>query len=97
MCVCVICVGFVRTKRQPCEPTSPWMPFPVLISELSKFLPPQSVSLIRKHHEAHKVSTSALHLSWATNTNYLFVLALSLGFICSHQFVGSAGEEDFKE
>ncbi|XP_075662388.1 putative inactive poly [ADP-ribose] polymerase SRO5 [Castanea sativa] len=46
--------GFVRTKKQPCEPTSPWMPFPVLISELSKFLPPQSVSLIRKHHEAHK-------------------------------------------
>nr|XP_023907644.1 probable inactive poly [ADP-ribose] polymerase SRO5 [Quercus suber]POF16891.1 putative inactive poly [adp-ribose] polymerase sro5 [Quercus suber] len=46
--------GFVRTKRQPCEPTSPWMPFPVLISELSKFLPPTSVSLIRKHHEAHK-------------------------------------------
>jgi hypothetical protein len=46
--------GFVRTQKQPSLPTSPWMPFPVLISVLSKFLPPPTVALIRKHHEDHK-------------------------------------------
>ena len=91
LCLCVVynCVGFVKTQKQPSLPTSPWMPFPVLISVLSKFLPPPTVALIRKHHEDHKVSTLALYSSWATNTNttQFFFLALFLGLIYSHHFV----------
>ncbi|XP_024024498.1 probable inactive poly [ADP-ribose] polymerase SRO5 [Morus notabilis] len=36
------------------RPTSPWMPFPALISALSKFLPPPTVALISKYHKDHK-------------------------------------------
>lgn len=38
-------------------PTSPWMPFPILISALSKFLPPPTVALMSKYYRDHKVST----------------------------------------
>uniref|UniRef100_A0A6N2M6S0 RST domain-containing protein n=1 Tax=Salix viminalis TaxID=40686 RepID=A0A6N2M6S0_SALVM len=39
-------------------PTSPWMPFPSLISSLSKFLPPTTTRLIIKYYRAHRVSNS---------------------------------------
>lgn len=37
------------------NPKSPWITFPALISALSKFLPPQTVKLITKYHNDHKV------------------------------------------
>ncbi|KAF5476801.1 hypothetical protein F2P56_003498 [Juglans regia] len=45
---------FARIPKPSSVPTSPWVPFPVLISVLSKFLPPHTVSVISKYHEAHK-------------------------------------------
>lgn len=41
-------------REQVKKPNSPWMPFPALIQELIKFLPPSSVSLISKHHKDYK-------------------------------------------
>ncbi|GAB4843603.1 hypothetical protein Ancab_013567 [Ancistrocladus abbreviatus] len=35
-------------------PTSPWMPFPALISVLSKFLPPDAITLINNYHKNFK-------------------------------------------
>lgn len=47
--------GFVRINpKRSSVPTSPWVPFSILISVLSKFLPPPAVSLINKYHESHK-------------------------------------------
>ncbi|KAL3512843.1 hypothetical protein ACH5RR_025560 [Cinchona calisaya] len=52
---------FVVSFRSPSNlkdpsrlPNSPWMPFSRLISELSKFLPPDSVKVIQKHYKNHK-------------------------------------------
>ncbi|KAG9137193.1 hypothetical protein Leryth_012022 [Lithospermum erythrorhizon] len=36
------------------QPNSPWLPFPTLISELSRFLQPQSIDLIKKFNNDHK-------------------------------------------
>lgn len=36
------------------KPSSPWMPFPSLISALSKFLPAPTISLIAKYHKEHR-------------------------------------------
>ncbi|PON42526.1 Poly(ADP-ribose) polymerase [Trema orientale] len=46
--------GFARTQESFRRPTSPWMPFPILISVLSKFLPPPPVALISKYHKDYK-------------------------------------------
>ncbi|XP_027086201.1 probable inactive poly [ADP-ribose] polymerase SRO5 [Coffea arabica] len=35
-------------------PSSPWMPFPTLITALAKFLPPNSIKAIQKHHSDHR-------------------------------------------
>ncbi|KAL0721242.1 hypothetical protein Bca4012_035841 [Brassica carinata] len=37
-------------NRSPRRSRSPWMPFPVLIKALSKFLPPPQISIIQKHY-----------------------------------------------
>ncbi|KAF8390418.1 hypothetical protein HHK36_024944 [Tetracentron sinense] len=42
--------GFQRMHEPVLKPTSPWMPFPTLISVLSKFLPPRTIGLISKYH-----------------------------------------------
>ncbi|CAK9138613.1 unnamed protein product [Ilex paraguariensis] len=55
--------GCERIQDCPKKPTSPWMPFPTLISALSKFLPPQTIKLIAKHHShfrGHKISRHEL-------------------------------------
>lgn len=44
----------VKIEEPVRRPTSPWMPFPTLISALSKFLPQPSVALISKYHRDHK-------------------------------------------
>jgi hypothetical protein len=38
------------------RPTSPWMPFPILISVLSKVLPSLDIALICKFYKAKKVN-----------------------------------------
>ncbi|KAA0055226.1 putative inactive poly [Cucumis melo var. makuwa] len=41
--------------RQPFRmPTSPWMPFPSLISVLSKYLPAPEIAMITKYHKDHR-------------------------------------------
>ncbi|XAR72627.1 NAD(+) ADP-ribosyltransferase [Bertholletia excelsa] len=46
--------GWKRTREPERKPSSPWMPFCTLISVLSNFLPPQTISLIAKYHAHHK-------------------------------------------
>ncbi|KAL8154221.1 hypothetical protein V2J09_011981 [Rumex salicifolius] len=41
-------------KEQVKKPTSPWMPFPALIQELSKLLPSRAVRIISKLHKDYK-------------------------------------------
>ncbi|KAI4326739.1 hypothetical protein MLD38_032018 [Melastoma candidum] len=47
--------GFLKEPETPRRPTSPWMPFSVLIAELSKILPADTMQLISKHHRDHRV------------------------------------------
>ncbi|KAK4844842.1 hypothetical protein QYF36_025046 [Acer negundo] len=46
--------GFARVRDSSIRPTSPWMPFPTLISVLSKYLPPTTIALISKYYKDHK-------------------------------------------
>ncbi|XP_043723351.1 probable inactive poly [ADP-ribose] polymerase SRO2 isoform X1 [Telopea speciosissima] len=46
--------GFQRTQEHVVKPTSAWMPFPNLISVLSRFLPPTSVAFIEKYHNEYR-------------------------------------------
>lgn len=46
--------GSQRISAPPKMPSSPWMPFPTLIAALAKFLPPNSIKVIQKHHSDHK-------------------------------------------
>ncbi|KAK1564767.1 hypothetical protein Q3G72_011163 [Acer saccharum] len=46
--------GFARAQDSSIRPTSPWMPFPTLISVLSTFLPPTTIALISKYYKDHK-------------------------------------------
>ncbi|KAF9607657.1 hypothetical protein IFM89_037890 [Coptis chinensis] len=49
--------GFSNCKvlQEPTvKPKSPWMPFPTLISILSRFLPPIKISLIQKFHREYQ-------------------------------------------
>ncbi|KAH7866385.1 hypothetical protein Vadar_019704 [Vaccinium darrowii] len=55
--------GVQRIHAPVRRPTSPWMPFPTLISALSKFLPAHDMRLISKYHREHrerKISRHAL-------------------------------------
>ncbi|MED6125386.1 hypothetical protein PIB30_068087 [Stylosanthes scabra] len=45
--------GHVRIE-EPVKPSSPWMPFPALISVLSKILPSSDIALISKFHKDYK-------------------------------------------
>lgn len=79
-CTNLICaliwLGFLNTQGSLKKPTSPWMPFTTLISVLSKFLPPQSVNLIAKHHRDHRVSSFqvAFDLWWHYKNAFHFVV-----------------------
>ncbi|XP_056174919.1 probable inactive poly [ADP-ribose] polymerase SRO5 isoform X2 [Syzygium oleosum] len=53
--------GLSRTPEKSRKPTSPWMPFPSLISELSKILRPTDVSLISKYYKDHKGGKISRH------------------------------------
>lgn len=46
--------GLLRTPGKSRKPTSPWMPFRVLISELSKILPPSDINSMSKYYKDHK-------------------------------------------
>ncbi|KAI6682872.1 hypothetical protein NL676_028785 [Syzygium grande] len=46
--------GLLRTPEKSQQPTSPWISFPILISELSKIFRPSDVSLISKYYEDRK-------------------------------------------
>ncbi|KAK9278922.1 hypothetical protein L1049_028503 [Liquidambar formosana] len=43
------------------KPTSPWMPFPSLISVLSRILPSPTINLIAKHHRDHRENKISRH------------------------------------
>ncbi|KAK3013530.1 hypothetical protein RJ639_008353 [Escallonia herrerae] len=47
--------------QAPLKLTSQWMPFPTLISALSKFLPAHSIALIAKHHRDKKDKKISRH------------------------------------
>ncbi|XP_028769898.1 probable inactive poly [ADP-ribose] polymerase SRO5 isoform X2 [Neltuma alba] len=53
--------GSVKTEEPARRPSSPWMPFPTLISVLSKFLPPADIALISKHHKDHRANKISRH------------------------------------
>ncbi|KAI4303851.1 hypothetical protein MLD38_039440 [Melastoma candidum] len=46
--------GFFKQPESPPRPTSPWMPFPILIAELSKTLPANTMRVISKYHNDHR-------------------------------------------
>ncbi|KAI4342533.1 hypothetical protein MLD38_027152 [Melastoma candidum] len=46
--------GFLKQPESPRRPTSPWMPFPILIAELSKTLPANTMRVISKYHSDHR-------------------------------------------
>ncbi|KAM2674737.1 hypothetical protein EV2_015888 [Malus domestica] len=47
---------FLKIQEPIKKPTSPWMPFPVLIGVLSKFLPPPTIALISKYYKEHRAN-----------------------------------------
>ncbi|KAK9198038.1 hypothetical protein WN944_013221 [Citrus x changshan-huyou] len=53
--------GFGRVQDSLRVPTSPWMPFPILISALSKFLPPPTIALMSKYYRDHKGKKVSRH------------------------------------
>ncbi|XP_030458044.1 probable inactive poly [ADP-ribose] polymerase SRO5 [Syzygium oleosum] len=54
--------GLLRTLEKSRRPTSPWMPFRILILELSKILRPSDVNLISKYYRDHKAGRVSRHL-----------------------------------
>ncbi|KAJ4959705.1 hypothetical protein NE237_019615 [Protea cynaroides] len=46
--------GFQRIQERVVKPTSAWMPFPTLISVLSRFLTPTSIAYIEKYHNDYR-------------------------------------------
>jgi hypothetical protein len=46
--------GYQRSVQPPRQPKSDWMPFATLITALSKFLPPDAIQSISKHHSDYK-------------------------------------------
>ncbi|CAJ1975139.1 unnamed protein product [Sphenostylis stenocarpa] len=48
------CKGCEKSEEEPLRPTSPWMPFPTLISVLSKVLAPHDIVLISKLYKEKK-------------------------------------------
>jgi len=56
-------VGIEKKSEELLRPSSPWMPFPTLISVLSKVLASRDIALISKFYKDKKVSAfSCLHL-----------------------------------
>ncbi|KAM1397798.1 hypothetical protein ACFX2I_015336 [Malus domestica] len=47
---------FLKIQEPIKKPSSPWMPFPVLIGVLSKFLPPPTIALISKYYKEHRAN-----------------------------------------
>ncbi|TKY55203.1 inactive poly of ADP-ribose polymerase SRO5 [Spatholobus suberectus] len=46
---------------EPLRPSSPWMPFPTLISVLSKILPPPDIAFIAKFHKEYREKRISRH------------------------------------
>lgn len=70
------CVGFGRAGESLRLPTSPWMPFPILISALSKFLPAPTIALISKQHRDHRVSAPIFYFLASTESFIYFLFYL---------------------
>jgi hypothetical protein len=62
-------LGVEMNEDKHVRPTSPWMPFPILISVLSKVLPSLDIALICKFYKAKKVNVCFV----------LFLLAYYIG------------------
>lgn len=73
-------VNFVGTEKneEPLRPSSPWMPFPTLISVLSKVLPSPDIVLISKFHEDHKVSDVGLEICWFFFSSFKTIVLTTL-------------------
>ncbi|KAL1291385.1 hypothetical protein HN51_059917 [Arachis hypogaea] len=50
-----------KSGEQPLQPSSPWMPFPSLISVLSKNLPPNDITIISMLYKDHKDNKISRH------------------------------------
>ncbi|KAI9074534.1 hypothetical protein K1719_043533 [Acacia pycnantha] len=53
--------GSVKNEEPSRRPSSPWMPFPTLISVLSKFLPAADIALLSKYHKDHRANKISRH------------------------------------
>ncbi|KAK7350619.1 hypothetical protein VNO77_09438 [Canavalia gladiata] len=53
--------GIEKSEEEPLRPSSPWMPFPTLISVLSKVLPPSDITLISKFYKDKKERKISRH------------------------------------
>lgn len=53
--------GSVKKEEPSRRPSSPWMPFPTLISVLSKYLPAADIALISKYHKDHRAKKISRH------------------------------------
>ncbi|KAE9604392.1 hypothetical protein Lal_00035438 [Lupinus albus] len=51
----------IEKSKEPLRPSSPWMPFPTLISVLSKVLPLSDIALISKFQRDHKEKKISRH------------------------------------
>jgi hypothetical protein len=56
MCFFIVFLGVEMSEDEHVRPTSPWMPFPILISVLSKVFPSLEIALICKFYKAKKVN-----------------------------------------
>ncbi|PSS07783.1 Inactive poly [ADP-ribose] polymerase SRO5 [Actinidia chinensis var. chinensis] len=54
-------IGGQRVQASMRKPTSPWMPFSVLVSVLSKVIPPHADNLISKYYNDHREGKISWH------------------------------------
>lgn len=83
----IMIAGFIEKQSLLRKPSSPWMPFPMPISELSKTLPAHTVKSISKCHKDYKVSCFS---SCKHSTNFSFQSSVDISFPVH------PGQEDFK-
>ena len=75
----LVCLKTPFNFNSPRRLRSPWMPFPLLIKALSKFLPPPQIFIIQKHYRDQQVSvlflSSSIFASFSYNFHTFLILA----------------------
>lgn len=72
-----LCFAGNRRNSQPSRrPDSDWIPYPLLIVALSKFLPSDAIELITKHYNDHRVRIRSFLLCvfCLLNGGYVFLI-----------------------